>query len=237
MRHVRASRPDATTRLELGPRSGNGIRVPSTSPARGGRVVAETENLRRRVPALQAARQRRLARARGRRQDDQEASPRGFVLDPARSGMVAAVGAGCFTIPRFAPARASGRSPFSYRAPIRVSSAVFCDLEHKVFASRLNSCIRKSSLRPAGASAASRSRAASTWARSRSISSVTSALTARSASSCASRSSVTSVAAAFNRSSAASMSAARLGQARGRGGQGRADPVVDRVDAVQRRMT
>ena len=63
------------------------------------------------------------------------------------------------------------------------------DLEQRVFASRLNSCDRKSSLRPAGPPSAISARAAAIWAVSRSSSSRISALVASSSASCASRSS------------------------------------------------
>ena len=49
------------------------------------------------------------------------------------------------------------------------------DLAHNVFASRLNSCARKSSLRPAGSCAATSARASWQWAESRSSSSLKSA--------------------------------------------------------------
>ena len=72
-------------------------------------------------------------------------------------------------------------------SPTRVSSFI-CALEHNVLASLLNSCMRKSSLRPTAPPVASSSRAAATWAPRRSISSVISALTAIKASSWARRS-------------------------------------------------
>ncbi len=77
-------------------------------------------------------------------------------------------------------------TPF-IRKPVPVSP-MLADLLHNVFASRMNSCTRKSSCRPCGPPAASKSRAAVMWLASRSISSATSDRLASSASSCASRS-------------------------------------------------
>ena len=57
------------------------------------------------------------------------------------------------------------------------------DFEHSVLASRLNSCVRKSNLRPTGSLAANRSRAAARWAVRRFSSSSTSMRVASSAAS------------------------------------------------------
>src|SRR5690606_5164820 len=54
--------------------------------------------------------------------------------------------------------------------PVAVKLTSF-DFEHSVLASRLNSCARKSSLRPTASPACIKSRAAAIWARSRSSSS------------------------------------------------------------------
>ena len=90
-----------------------------------------------RVVVEQLARQRRLAGARGRRQDQHQAAP----LDRRRCRCHSTFWT-CSRMRSMAPFRSM---------PMRVSS-MSADFEHSVLASRLNSWQRKSNLRPTGLS-------------------------------------------------------------------------------------